>query len=60
MYKAYAITTANLDLPVTLDGVKRYLRMDDLSHEDETIQALVMAAASHIEKQYGLHCSPKP
>lgn len=53
-YKAYTITTPNLDLPVALDGMKRNLRMDDLSHEDDTIQAMVMSAASHIEKQYGL------
>lgn len=53
-YKAYTITTANPDLPVPLDGVKRHLRMDDLSQEDETIQAMVMAATSNIEKQYGL------
>lgn len=53
-YKAYTITTANLDLPVPLDAVKQHLRMDDLSHEDSTITAMVMAATSNIEKQYGL------
>ena len=53
-YKAYNIITPNADLPVSLDDAKRHLRMDDLSHEDETIIAMVMACASHVEKAYGL------
>lgn len=53
-YKAYTITTPNLDLPVALDEVKKDLRMDDLSHEDSVIMAKVMAASVGIEKEYGL------
>lgn len=53
-FKAYTVTVSNPDLPVTLDSAKRHLRMDDLSHDDETIQSIIMSAAAHIEKQYGM------
>lgn len=54
MYTSYNITTPNADLPVTIDAAKMHLRMDDLSHEDTVIQSMVMSAASHVEKQYGM------
>ncbi len=54
MYKAYTIYTPNAELPVTLDDVKKHLRMDDLSHDDDSIMAYIMSASRNVEKQYGI------
>jgi uncharacterized phiE125 gp8 family phage protein len=53
-YQGYQVTTANADLPITMEMVRTHLRLDDITSEDVVIQSYVQAAASYIEKMYGV------
>lgn len=53
-YQSYTISTANKDLPVTLEQARQWLRLDEISTQDDEVQAMIMASVSKIEKQYGM------
>lgn len=52
-YTAYKVTVPNTELPVTLETARMHLRADD-RYDDEYLKGLIVAAASNVEKQYGL------
>jgi hypothetical protein len=49
-YQGYAVTTANADLPITMEMVRAHLRLDDITSEDALVQSYLLAAASYVEK----------
>ena len=53
-YQGYQVTTANADLPITMEMVRAHLRLDDITSEDALVQSYLLAAASYVEKTYGI------
>lgn len=52
-YTAYKVTVPNTELPVLLETARAHLRADD-RYDDEYLKGVILAAASNVEKQYGL------
>lgn len=54
MYTSYTIHAENADLPISLTDAKAHMRYDDLSQDDNQIQAYIMAATRTVEMVYGM------
>ena len=53
-YQSAVITTASTTPVVSLVEARRHLRNEELTVDDDYVEALVGAATSYVEKQYGL------
>lgn len=54
MYTSYTIQTDNQELPISLLDVKAHLRYDELSSQDDQLEAYIMAAVRDVERVYGM------
>lgn len=53
-YRAYEVTSANSELPVTIETVRYHLRNEDLTFDDDLLRIYIKAACNYVERTYGL------
>lgn len=53
-YRAYNVSTANTELPVTLEQARFHLRNEELRFDDELLRQYIRAACQYVERTYGL------
>lgn len=53
-FQGYAVAVPPTVMPITLAEARAQLRTEDLDFDDDHVEALISAATSSIEKQYGI------